>query len=298
MRHGGGFPGRFAAVLAAAGLLAGCGVYDWQLKDDRGWQKPDTDATVAELGIERAIYHAETELLIAAQHLGMHDRQIAASLEELARLHVDSGNHAAAAHLRARAQQLGGAVPVPESAATVSYTGRYRSERTDAALAEHYTRAGAAVNRVARSYLNADHAVAESLHLRAIAIVEGGLGRQHLALVPTLRDYARVKAAGRDLTSARALLERSLAIIEYNRSGNDVLLLASLDQLAAVHLQAQDFTAAEAVYRRALAIRRLHAADDDGQTAVNLANLALALTRLGRPEEAAGLLEESVSLDQ
>ena len=286
--------------LPAAGclLLAGCQVYDWQLKDESRWKKPDTAATLAEAGIEQAVYNSQIELLIAVQHLGMRNPQIASTLDELARLHVQQGNYAAAEHLRGRLQELGGA-PAAAVPATVSYTGAWRGRTVDDALANHYETAGLSVNRIAASYSSAgNYPTAEQLHLRALQIVESGLGSEHMALVEILRAYAQTKAGLLALDSARALLERSVSIIEVNRGADDLLLVESLDRIAGLHLLDEQFEPAASFYERSLRIRRLHLDADDQQIALNLANLALALSRQGALQEAAATLEDAVSVQQ
>ena len=291
------FIGRIVPLAAA--LLAGCAAYDWQLKDNIGWKKPDTDQVLAEAGIDQALYNSQTELLIAGQHLGLHDPQIAATLEEIARLQAGRGNHAAAAHLRGKAQEIGGAPPQPPQLPPVNYTGNYRSGPVDETLVAHYRQAGSSVNRIASSYRRAgDYRTAESLHLRALRIVEGGLGPRHLALVQILRDYAEVKAGLEDSDAARALLARSVAIVEHNLGDEDPLLAAGLDRIAALHLLDRQFDGSVSAYERALHVRRLHLRADDREIAVNMANLALALSRRGQLRDAADFLERAVSVQQ
>lgn len=191
--------------------------------------------------------------------LGAEHEDTAESLDNLAGLLMDTGDHAAARPLFERALAIRERVLGPEHPGT-----------------------GSSLNNLAGLLLGmGDHATARPLYERALAICEKALGPEHPHTATSLTNLARVLEETGDHAATRPLLERALAIQEKALGPEHPDTANSLNNLAALLGGMGDHAAAQPLLERALAIHEKTLGPEHPRTATILNNLAMLLQETG-----------------
>ncbi|WP_437758326.1 tetratricopeptide repeat protein [Sorangium sp. So ce1389] len=143
-------------------------------------------------------------------------------------------------------------------------------------LGRWHPRVAASLNRLASLYIaRGDHALAQPLLERALAIVRRELGPWHLDMVGPLNNLAEVHRAKGDYARAPALVEQALAIREKALGKDHPDVAASLNDLAELYVKKGDYVPAEQLLGRALAIREKALGKEHPDVAESLNNLAM-----------------------
>ncbi|XYI00860.1 tetratricopeptide repeat protein [Sorangium sp. So ce1128] len=143
-------------------------------------------------------------------------------------------------------------------------------------LGRWHPRVAASLNRLAALYIaKGDHARAQPLLERALAIVRRELGPWHLDMVGPLNNLAGVHRAKGDYARAPALVEQALAIREKALGKNHADVAESLNDLAELYVKKGNYVPAEQLLGRALAIREKALGEDHPDVAESLNNLAM-----------------------
>ena len=100
--------------------------------------------------------------------------------------------------------------------------------------------------------------------------------------------YQRAVAAEREQSRLRAEAEQARA----DERNMRVQIGEQLNYLGVQFLDSGKLDAAEVTLRRSFDLHRKHLGNQDGNTVVAVGNLAIVLAKQGRPEEAAGLIDE------
>jgi serine/threonine-protein kinase len=127
----------------------------------------------------------------------------------------------------------------------------------------------------------------------AVAIRMRALGPDAPEVAGSQADLAQLFTARGEYDRAEALLDSSVAAFARDTAGHARSLASALDVLGNLYQDQGRYPEAEAVYRRSLAIAEA-APSDDGHRAEHLSNLATALTRQARLDEAEALLRRAV----
>ncbi|HEX8386833.1 MAG TPA: serine/threonine-protein kinase [Rubricoccaceae bacterium] len=130
----------------------------------------------------------------------------------------------------------------------------------------------------------------------AVALLDS-TGEDPLGLRDALLEMSNLRFRTEDYAAAAGAARRALALDSVHAAPGESERLAILNTVALVHTETGDQEAAVRVLREVVAgRRRLTGEDDRVDLAGNLNNLGLILARLGRADEAAPLLDESVAL--
>ena len=142
----------------------------------------------------------------------------------------------------------------------------------------------------------AQHAEAEPLYLRALAIREQELGASHPDTASSLNNLADLYYAQGKYAEAEPLYVHALAICERELGASHPSTALSLNNLAALYKNQGKYAEAEPLYLRALAIceRELGASHPD--TASSLNNLAGLYWSLGKYAEAEPLYLRALAI--
>jgi CHAT domain-containing protein/tetratricopeptide (TPR) repeat protein len=213
-------------------------------------------------------------LSIRLKALGPDHPDVALSLNNLASLLHDQGQHAGAEPLYRRS--------------LVIYERVFGADHPDVALS---------LNNLA-SLLNdqGQYEAAKSLYRRALTIREKALGLDHPDVALSLNNLASILRDQEQYSAAEPLYRRSLAIFE-NKLGLDHPNVAvSLSNLAGL-LQLQGlYAAAEPLFRRSLNIREKSLGPDHPAVARSVNNLASVLKDLGQYAAAEPLFRRSLAI--
>ena len=126
-----------------------------------------------------------------------------------------------------------------------------------------------------------DYAGARALHERALRIREQGFGPSHLSVAASLHNLAQLLRDTADYTGARPLYERALKIREQGYGPDHPLVAQTLNGLGVLLHRAGDFAAARPLLERALRIREQTLGADHALAAVSLSDLAFLLQSAG-----------------
>jgi len=130
----------------------------------------------------------------------------------------------------------------------------------------------------------------------AVALLDS-TGEDPLGHRDALLELANLEFRTEAYPAAARAAREALALDSLNAEPEESERLAILNTVALVHTETGDQEAAVRVLREVVeGRRRLTSEDDRVDLASNLNNLGLILARLGRPDEAAPLLDESVTL--
>ncbi len=141
-----------------------------------------------------------------------------------------------------------------------------------------------------------DHAQAQTLHERALAIREKALGPEHPDVAASLNNLANLHYATAELTLARPLYERALAIWEEALGPEHPDVAASLNNLANVYQAAREYGLAQTTYERAVAIWEKALGPDHPDFAHALVNLAQLHYVVGDYSQARTLHERALAI--
>jgi tetratricopeptide (TPR) repeat protein len=157
---------------------------------------------------------------------------------------------------------------------------------------------GAALLHRAAKYLSnrAQHAEAEPLYMRALAIREQQLGPQHPDTALNLNDLALLYKAQGKYAEAEPLFVRALAIREQQLGPQHPDTAQSLNDLAALYQDQGKYAEAEPLYVRALAIREQQLGPQHPNTASSLDHLATLYESQGKDAEAEPLFVRALAI--
>jgi len=126
-----------------------------------------------------------------------------------------------------------------------------------------------------------DHARAEPLYRRALAIWERALGPDHPETATSLNNLADLLRSKGDYAGAEPLYRRALAIVEKALGPDHPSTATLLNNLAELLNSKGEYAGAEPLCRRALAITEKALGPDHPDTATSLNNLAFLLKSKG-----------------
>jgi tetratricopeptide (TPR) repeat protein len=239
------------------------------------------------------------------------DRDIAASLNNLALLYANQGRDAEAEPLYRRSLAIMEKAFGPESAevgaglsnlaALYQRQARYAEAeplfkrslalRERALGREHHV--AQSLNNLATHYEKQDrHADSEPLFKRALVIYGKALGPEHPAVATVLNNLGQVAKVQNRYAVAEPLIKRSLAIREKVLGRDHPDVARSLNNLADLYEWQGRYVEAEPLFERALAVRERAVGPDHPDTANNLAAFYQAS---GRPDDALPLVERLIA---
>jgi len=213
-------------------------------------------------------------LAIWESALGPNHINVAACVDNLARVYSAEGQYAEAEKLQKRAlaiqeKALGiNSPPVAESLNNLA--GDYHSEGR--------------------------YAEAEPLYKRALAIRERSLGPDSAGVAETLNDLAQLYLVEGRYTEAEPLFKRAINEKALGRDSPD--FATCLDNLAALYHDEGRYAEAEPIYKRALAIRERSLGPDSPEVARSLNNLAVLYRQEGRYTEAEPLFSRVLASNE
>lgn len=205
---------------------------------------------------------------------GKNEAALGDALHELALLHKDLGQYAAAEPLYLRA------VAVKEQA-----------------LGKEHPEVAEVLNDLAVLYWReGKYAEAEPLYLRALAVKEQHFGKEHLSVAQTLNDFAILIEAQDRLAEAESLYIRSFAIRKKYLGEEHIDATESMNNLAGLCRKQDRYAEAESLHLRSLAIREAILGKDHPRVARTINNLGLLYKKQGRYIEAELLYVRSLSI--
>ncbi len=136
-------------------------------------------------------------------------------------------------------------------------------------------------------------AEAERLHRRVLEVRRELLGTEHPHVAISLDQLGAVLHLRGEFNIAQAMLEESLEMRRRLLGEEHAEFASSLRNLALLHADRGDAARAEPMARRSMEILRLALSPEDWRTYRAQSVLGACLTRLGRYDEAEGLLRES-----
>ena len=238
---------------------------------------------------------AKTNLKLREAILGHEHTDTATSLNNLAGLHQQLANYAAAEPLYKRAlkimeKALGPDHPV--TAQSLNYLGRlYISQGNYAAAEPLYRRAlkireralesnhpdtAESLNNLAVLYMHqSNHTAAEPLLHQALKVREDALGPNHPDTAQGLNNLAHFYGSQGNYAAAEPLYQRALKIRENALGPEHPDTALSLNNLAELYREQSNYAAAEPLYQLALKIREKALGSDHPNTALSLNNLAV-----------------------
>jgi CHAT domain-containing protein/Tfp pilus assembly protein PilF len=289
----------------------------------KGWDMEEAKRLAAE--VERLVKEgkyddalplAQRALALREKVLGPDHLDVAQTLNDLAVLHQEKGDHARAEPLYQRAlaireKALG--PDHPDVARSVNNLAELYRAKGDYARAEPlYQRALAAREKalgpdhpeVAASlndlailyYAKGDHARAEPLYQRALAIREKALGPEHIDVAETLNNLAAMYYEKGDYPRAEPLYQRALAIREKALGPEHIDVAESLNNLAELYRVRGDYVRAEPLFQRALAIREKVLGPEHPALASTLNNLAALHAAKGDRARAEPLYQRALAI--
>ena len=144
----------------------------------------------------------------------------------------------------------------------------------------------------------ADHAAAEPLYRRALAIDERSFGPEHPNVATSLNNLAQLLKATNRLAEAEPLYRRALAIDETSFGPEHPNVARDLNNLAQLLQATNRLAEAEPLMRRALAIDETSFGPEHPEVATDLNNLAGLLQATNRLAEAEPLYRRALAIDE
>lgn len=245
---------------------------------------------------------------------GPDNRDVAASLSNLALLYGNQGRDAEAEPLGKRAlailEKVHGLDSSEVAASLNNLAALYQRQERYADAEPLFKRALAireralppghpdlaqSLNNLATLYeKQGRHADSEPLFKRALAIYEKAAGPAHPAVATLLNNLGQVDKVLARYGDAEPLIRRSLAIREKVLGPDHPDVARSLNNLADLYERQRRLAEAEPLYQRALAIRERAVGADHPDTAVSTNNLALLYRAEGRVADALPLVERMI----
>ncbi|GAB4138918.1 MAG: hypothetical protein Fur0046_13760 [Cyanobacteria bacterium J069] len=141
-----------------------------------------------------------------------------------------------------------------------------------------------------------NYSEAELLNLKALAIREQYLGKEHPEVALSLNNLAATYDSQGRYDESESLHLRALAIREERLGKNHLDVAFSLNNLATLYTALGHFSKAEPLHLRALAIREQHLGNNHPDVALSLMNLANIYRVQGRYSEAETLYFRSLAI--
>ncbi|MDR7897681.1 CHAT domain-containing protein [Thermosynechococcus sp. JY1334] len=268
--------------------------------------------------MQAAIPLAERFVTLVENTLGSNHPLLAASLNELAKLHVEQGNYAAALPLYQRALTIyerAGGSDQPEVSATLNNLANlYRAQGNyDAALpvfqralaiAEktlgfNHPEVAVILNNIGLLYTEQKkRAAALPLYQRALRIFEQTLGEKSPYVATTLNNLAALYREQKNYADALPLYQRALQIREQTLPAGHPDIAASLNNLATLYFDQRNYAAALPLYQRALAIAQSRLGESHPHTAAALGNLAAVYWQQGNLTQTLALLQNVQEIEE
>jgi CHAT domain-containing protein len=277
------------------------------------------NARIAELSragkYSEAIPLAQRQLADLEKASGPFNRDVAASLNNLALLYGNQGRDAEAEPLYRRSlaimEKAFGLDSAEVGAGLSNLAALYqRQERyaeaeplfkrslavREQALGHGHPDVGQSLNNLATFYEKQDrHADSEPLFKRALSIYEKSLGPDHPAVATVLNNLGQVAKAEGRYAEAEPLIRRSLAIREKVLGRDHPDVARSLNNLADLDERQGRYADAEPLYQRALAIREAALGPEHPDAWTSLNNLAFLYQAEGRTADALPLVERAIA---
>ena len=267
---------------------------------------------------DEALPLVERALEIRERLLGLEDRDVAQSLNNLAILHYFKGDYAKAEPLCQRAlaireKALGPEHPLVAGSLTILATlywdkANYAKAEPlcQRALAiwektlgpEHPNVAGSLTILATLYWNKGDYARAEPLYQRSLNIQEKALGPEHLGVAGSLANLAILYRNRGDYAKAEPLHQRALAIWEKALGPEHPDVAVSLNNLAILHRDKGDYAKAETLHQRALAIWEKALGPEHPDVAQSLNNLANLYRNKGAYAKAEPLYQRSLYIQE
>ncbi len=277
------------------------------------------NAGIAELSragkYSEAIPLAQRLLANLEQAYGPSNRDVAASLNNLALLYGSQGRDAEAEPLYRRSlaimEKVFGLESAEVGAGLSNLAALYqRQERyadaeplfkrslaiREKALPRDHPDVGQSLNNLATLYEKQDrHADSEPLFKRSLAIYEKALGPEHPAVATLLNNLGQVDKAEGRYADAEPLIKRSLLIREKVLGRDHPDVARSLNNLADLFERQRHYADAKPLYQRAVAIRERALGSDHPDLGTSLNNLASFYQAEGRTPDALPLVERTIA---
>ncbi|QSF48816.1 CHAT domain-containing protein [Thermosynechococcus sp. GLH187] len=268
--------------------------------------------------MQAAIPLAERFVTLVENTLDSNHPLLAASLNELAKLHVEQGNYAAALPLYQRALTIyerAGGSDQPEVSATLNNLANlYRAQGNyDTALpvfqralaiatknlGSNHPEVAVILNNIGLLYTEQKkRAAALPLYQRALRIFEQTLGEKSPYVATTLNNLAALYREQKNYADALPLYQRALQIREQTLPAGHPDIAASLNNLATLYFDQRNYAAALPLYQRALAIAQSRLGESHPHTAAALGNLAAVYWQQGDLRQALALLNNVQEIEE
>jgi tetratricopeptide (TPR) repeat protein len=147
-------------------------------------------------------------------------------------------------------------------------------------------------------YAKARYVEAEPLFRGALAILDGGNGRDHPVVASILNNLAQLLLDTNRFGEAEPLMRRALAIDEASGGTGNREVARDLNNLGSLLYTTNRFGEAEPLMRRALAIDEASSGVDHPHVAIRLNNLASLLRATGHFDEAEPLMRRALAIDE
>ncbi|WNC59947.1 CHAT domain-containing protein [Thermosynechococcus sp. QS41] len=268
--------------------------------------------------MQAAIPLAERFVTLVENTLGSNHPLLAASLNELAKLHVEQGNYAAALPLYQRALTIyerAGGSDQPEVSATLNNLANlYRAQGNyDTALpvfqralaiatknlGSNHPEVAVMLNNMGVVYTQQkNYAQAHRHYQQALTIFERTLGKKNAYVATVLNNLADLYRAQKKYAAALPLYQRALQIREQTLSAGHPDIANSLNNLATLYFDQGNHGAALSLYQRALAIAQSRLGESHPHTAAALGNLAAVYWQQGDLRQALALLNNVQEIEE
>ncbi|AHB89035.1 CHAT and TPR repeat domain protein [Thermosynechococcus sp. NK55a] len=268
--------------------------------------------------MQAAISLAERFVTLVENTLGPNHTFLAASLNQLAKLHVDQGNYAAALPLYQRAlaiyERAGGSDQLEVAATLNNLANLYRAQGNHDAALPVFQRALAIaektrglnhpevaiiLNNMALLYTEQKKtAAALPLYQRALRIVESTLGEKSPYVATTLNNLAGLYRQQKNYAAALPLYQRALQIRQQTLPPGHPDIAASLNNLATLYFDQRNYAAALPLYQRTLAIAESRLGHNHPNTALALSNLAAVYWQQGNLTQTLALLQNVQEVEE
>ncbi|BCX11735.1 MAG: hypothetical protein KatS3mg067_0673 [Thermosynechococcus sp.] len=268
--------------------------------------------------VQAAIPLAERLVTLVENTLGPNHTRLAASLNELAKLHVDQGNYAAALPLYQRALAIyerAGGSDQPEVAAILNNLANlYRAQGNydaalpvfqralaiaEKALGLDHPEVAITLNNMALLYSEQkNYTAAVSLYQQALGILERAFGPKNPLFATTLNNLAGVYRAQKNYGAALPLYQRALEIREQIWPAGHPDIAASLNNLGTLYFEQRNYSAALPLYQRAVAIAQSRLGPNHPNTALALSNLAAVYWQQGNLPQTLALFKTVQAIEE
>jgi CHAT domain-containing protein/Tfp pilus assembly protein PilF len=265
---------------------------------------------------DEALPLLERALEIRENILGSNHRDVAFTINNLARFYLNKGRYAKAELLLQRSLVIKEKVMGPEHPSVanslVSLASLYRMkgeyakaepmfERAlkiyEKAFGQEHPNVGIAFNNLALLYCEkGDYSKAEPLLQRALVIKEKVVGPEHHLVASSINNLALLYCEKGDYAKAEPLLQRALSIWETALGPDHKAVAFALSSLARLYKSKGEYAKAEALFERALAIMEKALGPENYVIAEPLGGLADLYRRRGEYAKAEPLYGRALAL--